>query len=77
MTANAIINNETKTGNSWGDLFSQVFDSKQYKKIESRQLVGLYNCVYVKNILYPHITNPMIASNGVGKFGLGNKVKKT
>ena len=46
----------------------------QYVKIESRTMVGILLCVYVKSTLRPFVRNVMTEKVGVGVFGTaGNK----
>ena len=53
--------------------FDDLFDSKNFKKIETYQTHGIYNMIYIKNDLMKHFKDSMVIFSGIGKLGSRNK----
>jgi phosphatidylinositol-bisphosphatase len=74
MSATAMLKEETDQGLAWDALLMNTFDPKKYEKVFSRQLVGIYNCVFVKRQHLDYLTDLKVDSVSVGVMGLiGNK----
>jgi inositol polyphosphate 5-phosphatase INPP5B/F len=74
MSASSLLKEETEAGDAWDSIFENTFDATKYERINSKQLVGLYNCVYVKKSLLPYLEDARMDESGVGALGMmGNK----
>lgn len=74
MSATAMLKEETEQGIAWDSLITSVIDSKKYEKISSKQLVGIYNCVFIKKQHLEYVSAIKTDSVSVGVMGyLGNK----
>eukprot|EP01080_Neovahlkampfia_damariscottae_P003029 gene3029-5039_t len=51
----------------------EMFDLNDYKKIETYQIHGIYNMIYIKNELMNHFKDSMIIFSGIGKLGSRSK----
>jgi hypothetical protein len=59
---------------NWSKKIDELFDPKEFKKIEGNQTNGLYNNIYIKIELMDHFKDLMILVTGLGKMGSRNKV---
>lgn len=75
MSPTAILKEETEKGNLWSSLFSVIFEG-EYELIASKQMVGLYHCIWIKTVLYHNVSNIVVDTLPVGTKGMtGNKGK--
>jgi hypothetical protein len=59
---------------NWSKKIDELFDPKEFKKIEGNQTNGLYNNIYIKIELMDHFKDLMVLVTGLGKMGSRNKV---
>jgi inositol polyphosphate 5-phosphatase INPP5B/F len=73
MTANSLINEETKRCEEWDTELHNLFSTlkEKYDKLISKQLVGLYSIVYINTKLKDEVKDLNIETITRGLLGIG------